>query len=352
MSGSDVAVIGGGIIGSAIAWRLARSGWRVTVYDREEPGMASKVAAGLLAPVTEAGSGEPDLADLMVASARMWPSFAAELNEFAEVAYRPYGTILVGVEPDDEDRVDRYDAFYRQAGLETTRWTGEECRSAEPLLGDRVASGLYAPGDHRVDPRKVLSALIIAGSAVGVERVVTQVADPADLPCDRVILAAGCWSGRWGRLPVRPVPGQVVRLRSGGQATGLRRCVRAINRGRSVYLVPRDDGEVVVGASSREPGYDTSVMAGETAALLTDAIAVVPELAGYRLIETNVGLRPGTPDNGPLLGPIADGRLIAATGHYRNGVLMAPVTAELVARYLADGVVPPAMARFAADRFS
>lgn len=352
MGSPDVAVVGGGIIGSAIAWRLAQAGVTVTVYDRDDVGMASTVAAGLLAPVTEAGFGETGLLDLLVAAARMWPSFAAELDEFTDVAYRRCGTLLVGIDAADQADIGRYEAFYRQLGLDARPLTADECQRAEPLLSPRVRAGLYASGDHQVNPRKVVTALAEAAAAAGVRRVTADVSDLAEIDAGRVVLAAGSWSGALARLPVRPVHGQVVRLLGRPRTPGLRQCVRAINRGRPVYIVPRVDGEVVIGASSREAGYDTAAIAGDTVTLLRDAIDVVPELAEYHLAETNVGLRPGTPDNAPLLGPIGQGRVVAATGHYRNGVLMAPITAGLITGYLLDGTVPAVMEPFSVDRFT
>jgi len=357
---TDVAVVGGGVIGSAIAWRLAQAGATVTVHDSADTGRASTVAAGMLAPASEAQLDNPELLRLSISSAIRWPEFAAELADPAgdaeltpddHIGYRACGTLLVGMTAADQADIDRYRDLYDSESITAEAWDGERCRAAEPLLSHRVRAGLFAPDDHQVDPRRTLAALIAAGAERGVRRVTEPVADLSELTADRVVLAAGTWSGRLARLPIRPVHGQVIRLRA-PDGVAVTRSIRAVNRGRSVYLVPRSNGEVVIGASSHEVGFDTAARAGDTFALLRDAIDVVPELGEYRLIETNVGLRPGTPDNAPLLGPIGDGRVVVATGHYRNGILLAPVTADLITRYLITGSEPERLRTFNAERFA
>ena len=352
MRSQRVAVVGGGVIGSTVALRLAEAGVSVTVYDRGDSTAASGVAAGLLAPVTETGIGDTGLLDLMITSARLWPGFAAELNRYTDVAYRACGTLLVGLDDVDRAELDRHEALCRRSGIAVKRHDGNECRVIEPGMSRLVRDGLSVPEDHQVNPRRVMSALVKAGGAVGVQRVAADIDDVSALEADRVVVAAGSWSSAVERLPVRPVSGQVVRLRSGASTPVPGRCVRAIHRGRSVYIVPRVDGEVVIGASHRETGYDGTARAGETAALLTAAVEVFAELSEYHVAEINVGFRPGTDDNAPILGPVGDGRVVAATGHYRNGILLAPITAHLISRYIVDGVVPADMTPFSVDRFA
>ncbi|GAA4907653.1 glycine oxidase [Stackebrandtia albiflava] len=341
----DVAVVGGGIIGSSIAWRLAQGGAAVTVYDVPAPGRPSTVAAGLLAPATEAEYGATALSRLSHDSAALWPGFADELG--GDVGYRRCGTLTVGVDAADVAELDRAHAYRRQCGWPGTRLDTRGCLALEPALSHRVQGGVFAPDDHQVDPRRVMAALGEATAAAGVVRREERVTDPAGLPAGRVVVAAGTWSGRLTGLPVRPIQGQVIRLRGTGNPPV---AIRALNRGRAVYVVSRADGEVVVGASSRETGFTPVAAAADTATLLRDAVEVLPELGEYHVAEVNVGLRPGTPDNAPLLGALDD-RLVAATGHYRNGVLLAPVTAALISRLILTGRTPEDVAPFDPARF-
>lgn len=354
---SDVVVIGGGVIGLACAWRAARAGLTVTIVD-ESPGRgASHVAAGMLAPVTEVAYGEQDLLRLTIASARRWPDFAAELEAAGGMAvnHRADGTLLVGFDTDDARVLDDLHAFQSELGLEVERLRGQDCRRREPLLSPRVRGGLLAAEDHQVEPRLVVSALLRALAAAGVrleraaaarldhdrERVHgVTLADGTSLPARQVVLAAGWASNRLAGLPeatvppVRPVKGQVLGLRSHDGDPVLGATVRGLVQGRSIYLVPRGDGRVVVGATQEERGPDLTVTAGATRQLLDDAMRVVPAVDELELVETRAGLRPGTPDNRPLVGPTELEGLLLATGHHRHGVLLAPVTADAVAAWL------------------
>ena len=348
---TDLAVIGGGVIGLSIAWRCARRGLRVTVYDPEPGSGASTVAAGMLAPVTEAHFGEEPLLRLALASAERWPEFAAELGRYGDLGYRTSGTLLVGYTEDDLRELERLHRFYESLGLPAEPLRARACRERVPLLSPRVRGGMYAAGDHQVDPRRVTAALHQAAVREGVTIERRRVERLDEVTADRVVLAAGSASARLADLPVHGVKGQVLRLRAVGGDPGFGLNVRALLTNRSVYLVPRADGEVVVGATMEERA-DTTVTAGGVYDLLRAAIDVLPEVAEYELVEARAGLRPGTPDNAPLLGPTGDPRVVAATGHFRNGILLTPITAELVTEYLVEGVVPEAMRPFDARRFA
>ncbi len=357
MVSPDVIVIGGGLIGLACAWRAAEHGLRVTVVD-DAPGQgASHVAGGMIAPVTEVSYGEEALLRLTITSARQWADFAADLEAAAgqDVNYRPDGMLLVGFDADDARALKDLSSFQHELGLDVERLGSRECRRREPLLSPRVRAGLLAREDHQVDPRRVIAALLRASEAAGVTVHPGRVArldhdgnavsgvvleDGTSVAAPRVVLAAGCWSGRIEGLPsqvappVRPVKGQVLGLRSLDGAPMLEASVRGMVQGRPIYLVPRGDGRLVVGATQEERGFDTTVTAGATRQLLDDAARVVPGVDELELTETIAGLRPGTPDNRPLIGPTPLEGLLLATGHHRHGVLLTPVTAQAITDHL------------------
>jgi glycine oxidase len=346
----DVAVVGGGVIGLAIAWRCAQRGMSVTVYDHqpapEQP--ASQVAAGMLGPVSEAYFGETELSALLVAAAGRWPAFVAELAPYGDVGYRTDGTLLVALTGDDHAAAARLWSYQEVLGLPITRLDPGELRQREPALHPRVRGGALA-GDHQADPRRLLAALRAAGQDHRVRVVERRVAD-LDLPAGTVVVAAGCGSAELTGLPVRPVKGQLLRLRAPGGVPGFRHVIRGWADRRPVYLVPRADGEVVVGATEEER-TDRVPTAGAVLELLRAATDLVPELTEYALAEVCVGHRPGTPDNAPILGRLAGG-VVVATGHYRHGVLLAPVTADAIAELVATGQPPELIARFTPARFA
>lgn len=364
---SDVAVVGGGPIGLAIAWRCAARGMRVVLYDPTTGSGAAAVAAGMLSPVTESHFGEAALTPLMIDSAARWPAFAAELTALTghDLGYRDEGTLVVALTTDDAAQAERLVAYQRGLGLPITPLLPAELRAREPLLAPRSRSGAYAPDDHQVDPRRLTAALRAAAGASGVTLVRDSVEDVSTLTAGTVVVAAGHQAAALTGLPIRPVKGQILRLRAPGGATpGFRHVIRGYADGQSVYLVPRHDGEVVLGATVEERS-DTNVTAGGVLELLRAGIDLVPELAEYDLVEASAGLRPGTPDNAPVIGLLPGrssggagdrrdraGRVVVATGHYRHGILLTPLTAELVTGLIATGVVDPALAPFAPDRFA
>ncbi|GAB2595427.1 glycine oxidase ThiO [Streptomyces capparidis] len=371
----DVVVVGGGVVGLVTAWRAAQGGLRVAVVDPEPGGGAARVAAGMLAPVTELQYGEQTLLRLNLASAERFPSFVAELEEASgyDCAYRACGTLAVALDADDRAELRELHAFQTSLGLSAQWLTGRECRRLEPMLAPGVRGGLRVDGDHQVDPRRMAHALVLACERAGVELVRAAaagvrvsgdratgvvLADGSVLAADRTVVAAGSRSDRLAGLPaevvppVRPVKGQVLRLRIPAPfAPFLSRSVRAVVRGGHVYLVPRADGELVIGATSEELGDDTTVTAGGVYELLRDAHELVPGITELPLAETCAGLRPGSPDNAPLLGPTALPGLLLATGHHRNGILLTPVTGDVMARILTTGEVPELARPFSPGRF-
>ncbi|GGS96627.1 glycine oxidase ThiO [Streptomyces chromofuscus] len=373
---SDVLVIGGGIIGLVTAWRAAQRGLATAVVDPEPGGGAAQVAAGMLAAVTELHYGEETLLGLNLASARRYPDFAAELTDLTghDLGYRRCGTLAVALDADDRAHLRELHALQRRSGLESEWLSGRDCRRLEPMLAPGVRGGLRVDGDHQIDPRRLAAALVAACERTGVvfhrewaerllvdrERatgVVTRAG--AELAVGQVVLAAGSLSGRLAGVPeavlppVRPVKGQVLRLTVPPPlAPFLSRTVRAVVRGSHVYLVPRESGELVVGATSEELGWDTTVTAGGVYELLRDAHELVPGLTELPLTETRAGLRPGSPDNAPLLGPTGLEGLLLATGHYRNGVLLTPVTGDVMAHVLTTGELPDEARPFTPKRFS
>jgi len=376
----DVLVIGGGIIGLVTAWRAAQRGLRTAVVDPAPGGGAAQVAAGMLAAVTELHYGEQTLLGLNLASARRYPSFVAELEQASghDLAFRTCGTLSVALDADDRAHLRELHAFQLRLGLDAQWLTGRECRRLEPMLAPGVRGGLRVDGDHQVDPRRLAAGLLAACERAGVvlhrvraERLLlngggdratgAELADGTGtrLAAGQTVLAAGSLSGRLPGVPeevlppIRPVKGQVLRLSvPGPYAPFLSRTVRAVVRGGHVYLVPRENGELVVGATTEELGWDTTVTAGGVYELLRDAHELVPGITELPLVETLAGLRPGSPDNAPLLGPTELPGLQLATGHYRNGVLLTPITGDVMAEALHSGELPPEARPFSPRRFA
>ena len=367
---SDVIVIGGGVIGLAIAWRSAVRGLSVIVFDDEPGSGASHFAAGMLAPVTEVHYGEADLLQLNRAAAHRYPSFVAELEEASRttVGYRECGTLAIAFDTDDKAALADLQQYQASLGLTSKPLTARECRALEPYLAPSVRGGLLVEGDHQVDNRRLVRALLTACDRAGV-RFHRQRATEVVVDRDRVVgvddvrgaqtvLAAGCWSGDLKGLPsaavppVRPVKGQILRLHDNPARPLIGHNVRAIVRGRPIYLVPRENGEIVLGATSEELGFDQTVTVGAVAELLADARELLPGITELALAESSAGLRPGSPDNAPMIGPSELPGLVIATGHYRNGILLTPVTADGIVDMLDTGAMPAEFERFDPRRFS
>ncbi len=372
----DVAFVGGGVIGLACAWRAAQAGARVVVLERAEPPAgATNVAAGMLAPVGELSYGERELLQMMLASGALWPEFVAELEAASgvETGYRPTGALHVALDRDEAAELRRRHELQQELGLEAEWLTPRECRELEPGLTPTFVGGVLAGEDASVDPRRLALALAAALREAGGElRTGTEVVDglwdgervvgvrtaPSaetrrgddlmqTVRADTVVLANGAWSGVTPWLPdearprVRPVKGEVIELRPrDGEPVPAERIVCS----ERIYLVPRSDGRLIAGATQEERGFDTTVTAGGVHELLREAYRVLPDVAEMELVGMIAGLRPGTPDNLPIVGPGAVPGLHLATGHFRNGIILAPITAEAVAAQLAGKPTPPSMA--------
>jgi glycine oxidase len=376
---ADVLIAGGGVIGTAIAWRAAAAGLDVVVVDPECGDAASLVAAGMLAPVSESLFGEDALLALNLLAVRRFPAFAAELEDVTgqPVGLRREGTLAVAYDPGDHAALARLTAFRRSLGLGAEELDGPACRKLEPFLAPGVRGGVRFGGDWSVDNRRYAAALRAAMHRAGARTVPDRVVEVCardgrirgvrlagaggtdEIECGTVVVAAGCWSAGLAGLPdslrsaVRPVKGQLLRLRvPAGMPPVISHTVRATVRGAEVYIVPRADGETVVGATSEERGDDRTVTAGAVHDLLHDAMTVLPVLTELVLAEMCAGLRPGTLDNGPAVGPAGLDGLIAATGHYRNGILLSAVTADAVVAWLTGRRPAGEWAPFSPQRFT
>jgi glycine oxidase len=345
---ADVVVIGGGAIGCAVARRLARDGLRVTVLERKEPGrQASWAAAGMLAPMAEADGPGPFL-ELLRSSRALFPAFASDLmaESGIDVRYRGEGTLLVAWKPEDVATLEARYRWQASAGYPVQALTPEQALALEPLLSPGIRAALHFPEDHQVDNRLLMLALVRAAALAGVElragaaasgvetrggRVAgVRLASGERIACGVVVVDAGSWAagleGLPRELPVAPVHGQLVAVQLA--SPGLTHVVHTPD----VYLVPRSEGRLIVGATVERVGFHQAVTVGGVLSLLGPALEILPGLGAAPLLETWSGLRPGTPDGLPILGsdPRLQG-LIYATGHFRNGILLAPVTAEAIA---------------------
>ncbi len=368
----DVVIVGAGVVGLGIAWRLAQRGARVTVFDRGPAGAgASHAAAGMLAACAEAEPGEEALVALGRLAQAAWPGFAAELQENTGLVIdlRREGTLVVALTSDDQARLRHQLAFQHRLGLPLEWISGLEARRREPHFSP-LAGAVASPEDHQVDNRKLVTALYAAATAAGVavrehaavERVRASqgraigvtLADGTDVDAATVVIAAGAWSRAIGGVPsallppVRPVKGQTVALRMDPAAPLLSHVVWGPN----VYMVPRRDGRLILGATVEEKGFDSALTAGGVLSLLEAAWRIVPAIEELPIDEMWVGHRPGSRDDAPILGAGPLQGLVYATGHHRNGILLAPVTAEYIARLVLDGGVDDAIRPFGMERFA
>jgi glycine oxidase len=361
----DVVVVGGGVIGLCCAWRLAQRGARTVVLDRAQPPAgATRVAAGMLAPIGELAFGEPELLRMTIAAAKLYPGFVAELEAAGELdtGYARHGALHLALDRDEAAELRRVHDLQRSLGLGAEWLPPRRCRELESSLTPSFSGGVYAAEEAAIDPRRMTAALLAALAAEGAEvRGGTDVVAPIlagerlegvrtgtgeELLASQVVLATGAWAGAEGwlpepaRPPVRPVKGEILELRS---ADGEAPCERIVASER-VYLVPRPDGRLIVGATTEERGFDATVTAGGVHELLREAYRLLPDVAEMELVESMAGLRPGTPDNLPLIGSGAVDGLILACGHYRNGILLAPITGEAIAGLLSGDATPDVLA--------
>jgi glycine oxidase len=355
----------------SIGWRLAQAGCRVEVFERGKTGRgASWAAAGMLAAGLEAEPGEQALYALNRASQYLWPDFAAELEDCVAmpVFLRREGTLMLALTRDDAARLKFNAEFQRSLGIDLEWLSGTQARQREPCLSPHVAAAVFSPGDHQVENRALVRALgraftkaggalhegtkvhaieIANGRVVGVR--LTQRIHAADI----VVLAAGAWSNEIGgilpelRPPVRPVKGQMVALRMDPAAPLIRHVVWAAK----AYIAPRTDGRLIIGATVEERGFDGAMTAGGVMALLEGAWRAIPGIEDLPIDEMWSGFRPGSRDDAPILGPTDIDGLIYATGHYRNGILLTPITARAIAHYILSGEIEDPIKPFTLDRF-
>jgi glycine oxidase len=366
-----VVIIGAGVIGLGIAWRLAQRA-TVTVFDRGKAGAgASHAAAGMLAACCEAEPGEETLVMLGRESQKRWPAFAEELEQASgiDVELRREGTLVLALTADDQATIAHHLEFQRRLDLPLEWLSAAATRAREPRLAGKIAGALFSPQDHQVDNRKLAQALRIAAERAGVNihehQPVKELAvrggqakgvvleDGTSVAADIVVLAAGAWSRKIDGLPpdrrppVRPIKGQMLALRMDPADPLLTHVLWAPG----AYLVPRRDGRLIVGATVEEKGFDTTVTAGGLLALLEAAWRAIPAVEELPVDEIWVGHRPGSRDDAPILGAGPLDGLFYATGHHRNGILLAPVTADAMARLILDEVVEPAIKPFGLERF-
>jgi glycine oxidase len=368
----DVAVIGAGVIGLSIAWRLAQRGLSVTVFDRGRAGEgASHAAAGMLAACAEIEPSEESLLTLNRASQALWPEFAAELEAATgdAVDLRQEGTLNIALTADEAARLKQHLVLQERLNLPVTWLSAAEIRRREPALAPGVVGGISSPEDHQVDNRKLARALKAAAVAVGVKLVeetaveslaienghVTGVETAAGMHrAGKVVLAAGAWSrGLAGlpagaRPPVRPVKGQLIALGMDPAAPLINHVVWAPG----VYMVPRRDGRLILGATVEEKGFDQAITAGGMLSLLHAAWRAIPAIEDLPVVETWVGHRPGSRDDAPVLGAGPVEGLVYATGHHRNGILLTPVTAQVISNFILDGRLDSVAAPFQLARFT
>lgn len=367
-----VAIVGGGVMGLAIGWRLAQAGRRVDLFERDRVGRgATHAAGGMLAASAEAEPGEDALTGLNRLSQSLWPDFARELVAASgvDVEMRREGILNIALTGDDLRRLRAEFEHQRHLGLPTRWLTAAELREREPYLAPGAGGAIFSPDDHQVENRRVAEALRVAFERAGgsihegaaVERVLVEggavhgvrVAGTTH-EAGTVVLAAGAWSGgidglpEPARPPVRPVKGQMLAVRMPAEEPLLRHVVWAPG----VYLIPRLDGRLLIGATVEERGFDSRITAGGMLTLLQSAWRALPGVEELPIEETWVGFRPGSRDDAPILGPGPVRGLVFATGHHRNGILLMPVTADLVSRFILTGALDPAVVPFGIGRFA
>lgn len=370
METPDVIVVGGGVIGLSIAWRTRQRGLSVAVVDEHFGRGASWAAAGMLAPITEVHYGEETLLELNLESSRRYPEFAAELIEGSgrDIGYRRSGTLIVAPDSDDFAALSELFAFQQHLGLAAEKITPTEARRMEPALAPSIRGAFHVEGDHHVDNRLLAAALEVACEDSGVRLIrqaVSEVVvaddkvtgvkltDGTIVATESVVLAAGAWSARidgipeHARPPIRPVKGQLLYLKGPHDPFLIERNIRGLE----VYIVPRTDGRIAIGATVEEKDFDGTVTAEAVYTLLRDAYELIPDLRELEFVEMTVGFRPGSPDNAPLIGATSVTGLIVASGHYRNGILLTPVTADAVSELLATGIAPEIITPFSPSRF-
>ena len=362
----DVAIAGGGVIGGAIALELARAGLRVAVFDRQQPGQeASWASAGILSPAPE-NPGMVAMVPLGKASLALYPEFVAQVEEISgkSAGFRPKGTLEALFSRDTKAELSTIIALHHGLGLKAEPLRGEDARELEPALSEDVEAAVLRPEEASVDNRALTAALLEAAQRGGAEifpgngakaiwregnRCAGLVLQNEKVEAKWTVIAAGCFSatieGIAPYAPVRPAKGQMVALR----ADDLK--MERVLWSEKIYLVPRNDGRILAGATVEYTGFDKRTTAGGIEKILAAAIDLAPALADARVEETWAGLRPDSPDHLPILGPADLDGLLLATGHFRSGILLTPITARLVREWITEQRVSVDWDRFSPLRF-
>jgi glycine oxidase len=368
---SPTHIIGAGVAGLGIAWRLAQGGAVVHVYDKAEAGRgASHAAAGMLAGVLEVEPGEETMLPFALESQRLWPGFAAELKGYSGIdpGYRETGTLFVAVEEDDLGVLEQRQAFLQKHGHALPALSKTELRQREPYLSPRVARALYSAVDHQADNRALVAALLAACCKAGViiyEHSPVERMDIRDgrvealhvngqrIAASQVIVCAGAWSGGIQGIPaeymppVFPLKGQMLALQMDARMPILKHVLWTPR----LYMVPREDGRLIIGATMEDKGFDANLTGGGMLHLLRETFDVLPGMEELPLIESWTGFRPTSPDDAPILGSSGINGLSYATGQHRNGILFAPLIADAMSAYIRDGRLPDLAEPFTMRRF-
>jgi len=363
-------VIGGGIIGLSVGWQLLRRGVPTVLFEREKTGRAASwAAAGMLAPHSEVGFEEEEFLRLGIESLNEFPRFLGELAEDAgrRVALDERGTMIVGFHRDDTERIRRLYEFRNQLGLPVKWLPGTAGREIEPLLSPKITAAIWLPDDCQINNHDLLDTLkdafVARGGVLAEKTPVRSVViengraravrtDEREIAASSVIVAAGCWSGLIEGIPeslkppVRPVKGQIVSLRMNDEFN-----FAHVVRAPDAYLLPKSDGRLLVGATQEEMGFDLTPTAGPVMRLLERGWEAIPSIYDLPIDSIDVGLRPGSRDNEPLIGPTEISDLYYATGHHRHGILLAPVTAYALCDMIIEGKTTELLVPFHPSRF-
>jgi glycine oxidase len=365
---TDVIIVGGGVIGCSIAWRLAQAGLKVTVFERGRVGCeASRAAAGMLSPQGESQTAGPFF-DLCLRSRAMYRSFAKELQDASgiDVEYKDEGTLFVVLQGEDDQAKTRWATWQLEAGLPLEHVSADDIRKIEPAVTESATRAIFLPREHQVENRRLMDALEIAMKRAGVEliegaevtalatehgKVTGVVSAGKRLNAGVVVVAGGAWSSRLLEpiglnVKVIPARGQMIAVRGG--TCPIKRVLHSSN----VYVVPRRDGRLLIGATVEYAGFLKAVTVGAIKHLLSAAVELAPSLKEFEIVETWSGLRPDTLDHLPIIGPSRVNNLLLATGHFRNGILLAPVTAGLIADVIVTGRVSEELGPFSGNRFA
>jgi len=362
----DVAIAGGGLIGGAIAFELARAGLQVAVFDRQQLGEgASWAAAGILSPAPE-NAGMISTVPLSRASLNLYPEFVAAVEEISgqSVGYRARGTLEALFSTNAQEKLSTIIALHHGLGLKAEPVSAEDAREMEPALSPELEAAVFRPDEACVDNRALTKAVLTAAQHSGLKTFagskVQSIAKDGGR-CDGLfvdgekvesrwtVIAAGCSSaeikGAAHYAPVRPAKGQMIALRPKDLS------IERVLWSDDVYLVPRNDGRILAGATVEYVGFNKNVTAGAVQKILTAALQLAPALADAQIEETWAGLRPDAPDHLPIIGPTDLEGLLIATGHFRSGILLAPITAQLIRQWITTQNISPDWARFNPMRF-